>query len=218
MARRGLGRDYTARLVGGIGTRALLGIAAAAATAVLVAPASGAVRSCNVPGTKTVRSTPYARIYYDRRGRPWSCYRLTGRRVVLDLQVDRFYTPGDAHLGLVRITGRALGYTWIDPGIPAVYVHSVDMRTGRFKHRTRVEPLVISDPSAVTVPQIVVNSAGSLAWIQKLEGYYGVWRFDRRGRRALTGAGTTSRINSLRLRGTRLTWRQGGRLRASSLL
>src|SRR3954447_16154780 len=218
MARRGLGRDYTARLVGGIGTRALLGIAAAAATAVLVAPASGAVRSCNVPGTKTVRSTPYARIYYDRRGRPWSCYRLTGRRVVLDLQVDRFYTPGSAHLGLVRITGRALGYTWIDPGGPAVYVHSVDMRTGRFKHRTKIEPLIIIEPSAVAVPALVVNAAGSLAWIQRVEGVYSVWRFDRRGRRRLSGADTPKRIASLRLRGTRVIWRQAGRLRSASLI
>jgi hypothetical protein len=220
MARRPVGRDYTARLVGGIGTRAVLGIAAAAAAAALVlaTPAPSAVRSCNVAGSKTVRTTAFARIYYDSHGRPWSCYRLTGRRTVLDSQVDRFYTPGDAHLGLVRISKRILGYTWIDPGIPAVYVHSVDMRTARFKHRTEIEPLVIIDPTAVSVPQIVVADSGSLAWIQKVEGVYSVYRFDRHGRRALTGAGTTSRITSLRLSGSRLTWRQAGRLRSSRLV
>jgi hypothetical protein len=215
----GVGHDYTARLVGGTRTRALLAVAAAAVSAALVlaTPAPSAVPSCSVVGSKTVRSTPYARVYYDRRGRPWSCYRLTGRRTVLDSQVDRYYTPFDAHLGVVRITKRALGYTWIDPGIPAVYIHSVDMRTGRFKHRTRIEPLVVIDPTAVSVPQIVVTSAGSVAWIQRIEGFYAVWRFDRRGRRALAHD-TTQRITSLRLVGTRLTWRQAGRLRGSTLL
>ncbi len=200
-------------------TRLLLAATLVAAVAVGAAPASApAARSCAVVGSKTVRSTPYARIYYTRQGRPFSCYRLTGRRVALDTQVDRFYTFGDAHLGLVRIRRRILGYTWIDPGIPAIYVHSVDMRTGRFKHRTKIEPLVVIDPSAVSVPQIVVTDTGSLAWIQKLEGYYSVWRFDRHGRRRIGGADTTQRTTSLLLRGTRLTWRKAGRLRTSRLV
>jgi hypothetical protein len=68
------------------------------------------------------------------------------------------------------------------------------------------------------VPQLVVNAAGSLAWIQRVEGFYSVWRFDRRGRRRLSGGDTTRRIASLRLRGTRVTWRQAGRLRSASLI
>jgi hypothetical protein len=199
-------------------TRALLatGLAVAAASAGTPPPASAA--SCALAGSRTVRSTPFARVYYNRARRPFSCYRLTGRRVVLDSQVDRFYAPGDAKLGLLRINKRMLGYTWIDPGIPAVYVHSVDMRTGRFKHRTKIEPLIVSDPSAVAVPQLVVNASGSLAWIQRVEGFYAVWRFDRRGRKRLSGADTTKRIASLRLRGSRVTWRQAGRLRSAGLV
>jgi hypothetical protein len=200
-------------------TRGLLAASlATSAVALAPAPAPGAVGSCDAAGSRTVRSTPFARVYYDSRLRPWACYRLTGRRTVLDSQVDRFYAPGDAHLGLLRITKRILGYTWIDPGIPAVYIHSVDMRTGRFKRRTKIEPLVIIDPSAVAVPQMVVNATGSLAWVQRLEGLYSVWRFDRRGRVALGGPDTTTRITSLRLSGTRLTWRRAGRLRSASLL
>ena len=198
-------------------TRALLATGLAVAAASTQAPAPAEAASCALAGSRTVRSTPFARVYYNRARRPFSCYRLTGRRTVLDLQVDRFYAPGDAKLGLVRITKRMLGYTWIDPGIPAVYVHSVDMRTGRFKHRTKIEPLIVSDPSAVAVPQIVVNATGSLAWIQRVEGFSSVWRFDRRGRKRLS-ADTTQRIASLRLRGTRLTWRQAGRLRSASLI
>jgi len=199
-------------------TRALLatGLAVAAASAGAPAPASAA--SCALAGSRTVRSTPFARVYYNRAKRPFSCYRLTGRRTALDSQVDRFYAPGDAKLGLLRISNRMLGYTWIDPGGPAVYVHSVDMRTGRFKHRTKIEPLIIIEPSAVAVPKLVVNAAGSLAWIQRVEGFYSVWRFDRRGRRRLSGADTTRRIASLHLRGTRVTWRQAGRLRSASLI
>lgn len=191
---------------------------AAAALAAAVPGSAPAARSCDVTGSETVRSTPYARIYYTRQGRPYSCYRLTGRRVALDTQVDRFYAFNDAHLGLLRISKRVLGYTWIDPGIPAIYVHSVDMRTGRFKHRTRIEPLVVSDPAAVAVPQIVVTSTGSLAWIQRVEGFYSVWRFDRHGRKRIGGADTTRRTMSLLLQGTRLTWRKAGRLRTSSLV
>jgi hypothetical protein len=198
-------------------TRALLATGLAVAAASTQAPAPAEAASCALAGSRTVRSTPFARVYYNRARRPFSCYRLTGRRTVLDLQVDRFYAPGDAKLGLVRITKRMLGYTWIDPGIPAVYIHSVDMRTGRFKHRTKIEPLIVSDPSAVAVPQIVVNATGSLAWIQRVEGFSSVWRFDRRGRKRLS-ADTTQRIASLRLRGTRLTWRQAGRLRSASLI
>ena len=198
-------------------TRALLATGLAVAAASTQAPAPAEASSCALAGSRTVRSTPFARVYYNRARRPFSCYRLTGRRTVLDLQVDRFYAPGDAKLGLVRITKRMLGYTWIDPGIPAVYIHSVDMRTGRFKHRTKIEPLIVSDPSAVAVPQIVVNATGSLAWIQRVEGFSSVWRFDRRGRKRLS-ADTTQRIASLRLRGTRLTWRQAGRLRSASLI
>jgi hypothetical protein len=202
--------------VGGIRTRAPLAAALAAAALGAAAPAASAA-SCSATGSQTVRSTPFARIYYDLRARPFSCYRLTGRRVALDTQVDRFYAPGDAHLGLVRIAGRMLGYTWIDPGIPAVYVHSVDMRTARFKHRTKIEPLVVIDPAAVAVPQIVVNTGGSIAWVQKVEGVSSVWRWDRRGRKRV-GGNTAKRVTSLRLRGTRLTWRRAGVLRASRLV
>jgi hypothetical protein len=199
-------------------TRALLAVGLAIAAASAGAPTAASAASCALAGSRTVRSTPFARVYYNRGGRPFSCYRLTGRRTVLDSQVDRFYTPGDAKLGLLRIAKRVLGYTWIDPGIPAVYVHSVDMRTGRFKHRTKIEPLIVFDPSAVAVPAIVVNAAGSLAWIQRVEGFYSVWRFDRHGRKRIGGPDTTQRISSLLLRRTRLTWRQAGRLRSSSLL
>jgi hypothetical protein len=200
-------------------TRRLLlaGLAASAVAGTAPAPA-GAAKSCADTGSRAVRSTPYARVYYDSGGRPVSCYRLTGRRTVLDAQVDRFYAPGDAHLGLVRITKRILGYTWVDPGIPAVYVHSMDMRTGRFKHRVRIEPLIVIDPSAVAVPQVVVNATGAMAWIQTVEGFSSVWRYDGRGRRQLGGPDTTERITALRLRRTQLTWRQAGALRSATLL
>ena len=195
----------------------LLGAGLAAATlGALPSPATAA--SCAQPGSTTVRSTLYARIYYDRRKRPFSCYRITGRRVALDIRVDRFYSPGDAKLGVVRITKRMLGYTWVDPGLPAVYVISVDMRTARFKRVVKIEPVVVIDPSAVAVPSIVVNDLGSIAWIQKVEGFSAVWRYDRRGKRRVSGADTTRRVTSLRRDGTRLTWRKAGVLGSSTLL
>ena len=201
------------------GTRKRPLLATALAVGVLAAlPGSAGAAGCDPPGSKTVRSTPFARIYYDSRGRPFSCYRLTGRRVALDTRVDRFYSPGDARLGLLRITKRILGYTWIDPGLPAVYVISVDMRTARFKRVALVEPLIVVEPSAVAVPSLVVNATGSIAWVQKVEGFSSVWRWDRRGRKHLDGPDTTQRITSLRRRNTSLTWRKAGVLFRSTLL
>ena len=61
-------------------TRALLatGLAVAAASAGAPAPASAA--SCALAGSRTVRSTPFARVYYNRARRPFSCLSPTGRR------------------------------------------------------------------------------------------------------------------------------------------
>ena len=162
-------------------------------------------------------STPFARVYYAGRGRPFSCYRITGRRVALDLGVDRFYSPGDARLGRLQIAGRVLGYTWIDPGIPAVYVHSVDMRTARFRRRTRVEPRVIIEPSAVAVTDLVVNRRGALAWIQRLEGAVSVWRVDSRGKRLLDAAPAIEPASLRRPTQARIAWTRDGLAETATL-
>ena len=193
----------------------------AALAASLLAPATGGAgvsrSSCAVAGSRTVLSTAAARIYYTRAGRPYSCYRITGRRVPLDMFVDRFYARGDARLGRLRTTGRVLAYTWTDPGIPAVYVHSVDMRLARFHRRVKLAPTTRADPAAVAVTDLVARRSGAIAWIQRLEGEVSVWRFDARGRRRLD-AGPGIGPFSLRLVGGRLAWTHGTAPRTASLL
>ena len=192
-------------------------LCAALASLPLLAPAPAGAADCSYAGSRTVLSTPFARVYYTAGGRPYSCYRITGRRVALDLHADRFYAPRDARLGLLRISGRILGYTWIDPGLPAVYVRSVDMRLARYRRRAVVEPAVSAEPSAVRVTDLVVRRTGAIAWVQQLEDETSVWRMDGRGRRRLdAGAGIDPR--SLRtVAGGRLTWRRDGLARFAAL-
>lgn len=187
------------------------------AAGALLVPARAQAASCAYTGSRTVLSDSVTRIYYTPAGRPYSCYRITGRRVALDMFVDRFYAPGDAHLGLLRRTGRFLAYTWVDPGIPAVYVHSVDMRLARFPRRATVQPLTSAQPSDVRVADVVVRRSGALAWIQQVEGETSVWRLDARGRRRLD-AGTGIGAASLRMvAGGRLAWNRDGVRRSAAL-
>ena len=200
--------------------RALTAATCAALTAGLglaAAPPAFAQRSsCAHTGSRTVLSTAAARVYYTAAWRPYSCYRITGRRVPLDMFVDRFYARRDARLGLLRTTGRILAYTWIDPGIPAVYVHSVDMRLARFHRRAKVAPVVSGQPSAVRVSDLVARRSGAVGWIQRVEGETSVWRYDARGRRRLD-AGAGIRLASLRLSRARMVWSRGGARRSAAL-
>jgi hypothetical protein len=191
----------------------------AAAAALGAAPDSPAVvirSSCSAAGSKTVLRTRLVRVYYTRGKRPIGCLKRSGRRVPLDGWADPFYAPGDAHLGRLRLAGDVLAYTWIDPGLPAVYVHSVSLRTGRAFHRTRVDPYTIPEPSAIAVTALVVRATGGMAWIQRVEGEISVWRFDRRGKRRV-GIGPRIAVRSLRLAGPRISWRDGGRRRTATL-
>jgi hypothetical protein len=198
------------------GKATICALAAAGALAA-AAPAPGAGRpSCDVAGSRTVLITARARVYYTGAGKPWACYRLTGRRTELDTAVDRFYAPGDAALALLRPAGAVLAFTWVDPGIPAVWVQSLDLRTGRFRHRLRIRPFVSADPADVRVAALVTRSTGAVAWTQALEGERSVWRLDARGLRRLDTGGIE--LHSLRLsRAGRLTWRRDGARREATL-
>jgi hypothetical protein len=193
-------------------------VTAAASALAAAAPAGAATRPiCDVPGSRTVLSTKTVRVYYTGAGKPWACYRLTGRRTALDIAVDRFYAPGDAALRLLRPAGRVLAFTWVDPGIPAIWVQSVDLRTGRFLHRLHIRPFASGDPADVRVPALVARSSGAVAWTQALEGERSVWRFDARGLRRLD-VGPGIELFSLRLNaGGRLAWRRDGAPREATL-
>jgi hypothetical protein len=198
-----------------ISIAALAGLVAALA---VPAPAGSFVRqSCFLPRTKTVFQTSRVRVYYTSSKRPFGCLFSRGRRVPLDRFVDPYYAPGDARLGQLRLAGETLGYTWIDPGIPAVYVHAVNLRYGLTLRRVQITPVAILEPSAVSVPTLAVRGgSGALGWIQRLEGETSVWVADRRGTRRLdVGAGIQA--TSLRLRGTTLSWRSGGVRRTATL-
>lgn len=188
-----------------------------AAALLALAPAPAGAATCEWAGSRTVLSTSNARVYYTPGGQPFSCYRITGRRIALDLFTDRNYAPRDARLGLLRIAGRVLAYTWIDPGVPVVHVHSVDMRLARFHHRAVVRPVVSAQPSAVRVTDLVVRAGGAIAWVQEVEGEVSVWRFDARGRRRLDAGPGIDRASLRLMSGGRLTWLRDGSSRIAAL-
>jgi hypothetical protein len=190
---------------------------AALAAGALLVPARAQAASCAYTGSRTVLSNSVARIYYTPGGRPYSCYWITGRRVALDMFVDRFYAPGDAHLGLLRMAGRVLAYTWVDPGIPAVHVHSVDMRLGRFPRRAAIQPATSAEPSSVRVTDLVVRASGAVAWIQQLEGTVSVWRLDAGGRRQLDAGAGIGPASLRTVPGGRLAWTRDGATRSAAL-
>lgn len=192
-------------------------ICAALAAVPLLAPAPARAATCEWSGSRTVLSTANARVYYTPAGQPFSCYRITGRRIALDMFTDRHYAPRDAHLGLLRIAGRVLAYTWIDPGVPVVHVHSVDMRLARFHRRAVVRPAVSAEPSSVRVTDLVVRVGGALAWVQEVEGERTVWRLDARGRRRLDAGEGIGRASLRLLSGGRLTWRRDGSSHTAAL-
>jgi hypothetical protein len=193
-------------------------IAATAAALAAAAPAHAQrFGSCNRAGTRTLLSTSIVRVFYDRRARPFGCWRPSGRRTALDQFVDRYYAPGDARVGLRRLAGEVLGYTWIDPGVPVVYVHSVNLRRGRYRRRAALTTTTEFEPSSVAVTDLVVRGNGALAWIQRLEGEVSVWRYDRRGKRRLDARPGIS-VRSLGLRRGRLVWRRSAALRSASIL
>jgi hypothetical protein len=187
------------------------------AAGALLVPARAQAASCAYTGSRTVLSNSVARIYYTPAGRPYSCYWITGRRVPLDMFVDRFYAPRDAHLGLLRMDGRMLGYTWVDPGIPAVYVHSVDLRLARFPRRTAIRPATSAEPSSVRVTDLVVRTTGAIAWIQQLEGELSVWRLDAGGQRRLDAGAGIGPASLRMVAGGRVAWNRDGTRRSAAL-
>jgi hypothetical protein len=163
-----------------------------------------------------VLATERVRVYHDRLGRPRACLRRSGRVLALDRGVDPYYARRYARLQRVRLAGGMLGYTWFDPGVPIVHVHSLDLRRGRFVHRTSVRPPTRFEPTAVAVPDLVVRPSGAIAWAQVVEDERSVWRFDARGRRRLDAHARID-LRSVGLAGVRVTWRRAGRLRSATL-
>jgi hypothetical protein len=182
------------------------------------APASAtAATRCAGAGSTTILGSTTLRLYYDAAGVPYGCWRATARRTRLDRGVAPNYVGFEATVSRVRVSGAIVGYAFIDPSVPAAYVRSVDLRTGRLLRRVVVTPEISETPDQVAILRLVVSGTGGVAWIQRLDGALSVRRADRRGVRTLDGHDGVSSVQlTLSPAGT-LTWRRDGKPRRSSV-
>jgi hypothetical protein len=108
--------------------------------------------------------------------------------------------------------GRFLAYVGAQDDFGHTFlIGSVDLFTGRRAHR------LVYRPRMGTAGDIVVKTNGSIAWIQGDTGFPARARLaDRRGVRIPPG-GSRATFGTLRLRGSKLTWKRGRRLYSTTL-
>jgi hypothetical protein len=173
---------------------------------------------CLPPLARTVVRTARARVY-QRRARDgivhtYGCLASSGRAVPLD-NVDDL-DNGHQLLPPVALAGPFVAYQDIysyenaaEPGEYYVTAHVVDLRTGRTVRQG------CSDPDCyANLDSLVLAPTGAVAWVSDNR----VWRLAgaRKTPERLDGGGEVP-ADSLRLRGSRLSWVEGGRPRRATL-
>lgn len=198
---------------------AALGLAACGSSGAK-APPTPRAHSCGPRSAKTIAADPVARVY--RSGDTvYGCSSRTGRRTTLGQ--TSISAKDRTRLGLVRLAGSYAAFAsstfGVDSGGAEVSVVRLSdgrrVRTGQAVDQGLVE-------SVQSVPSLVVRSDGAVAWIGQVRSIIGrgeqleVHRADRRGA-ALLDRGADIAPRSLRLRGRRLSWRDGSSTRTSTL-
>lgn len=131
---------------------------------------------------------------------------------------------GVGHAGPAAIAGRLAAYALercgVDTGSATVIVRRLS--DGKEIRRQQAWTLTVGPESYVSVGSVVVNRSGSIAWIASESSIvshgHGIEVAERTGnsvRRLDSCSGIAA--GSLRLRGTRLTWRDGTATRSATL-
>jgi hypothetical protein len=177
--------------------------------------------ACGTTAAHTVASSAAARVY--RTGDAvYACLRSGGRSVRLGGTACR--GRGGA-VGTIALAGDVVAYELhycsVDTGSAAVAVRG--LRRGTPLHRESAwSGGTMAPESFVHVTSLLVTPSGSVAWIASNESIvrhqaaFQARAVDRRGPRLLD-AGERIRPRSLRLRGRRLSWRDGGTTRTATL-
>lgn len=185
-----------------------IGLAAAVGAAMLAAApgAASATSSCAEKGSRTLLENRVGRVYEDQRDDTISCSKTTGHHRVLA-------SDSYEYLDNLTLSGHFVAFWWtgcltVDEHCSAALdVH--DVRTGRLVFTTDSNPAVL-----------VLRPNGSVAWsVEGLgdgdDGGY-VYRHTARG---TTRVDRGLRLDpwSLRLRGSKLSWLNGGERRRATL-
>ena len=194
--------------------------AAVVVLAVAPAPSAGAAtpkKRCTAAGAKTVVKNRVARVFSAPYGegefttaRLFGCLYSNGRRVLLDQAEDDEYVSSE-EFRKVRLNGRFAAWEHesfdisckadCPPGYQAstTTVHARDLRARRNR----------SFDGSVSGQSLVVGARGTPAWLQAAG--------DRVEVRAGGDVLDSGAIDSLRLRGTTLSWRNAGLAKSAEL-
>jgi hypothetical protein len=194
------------------------------ATVVLQAEAAGGAQTlaCGPVGAHTLARDAQARVYVTSAG-VYGCAHHAAAPVRLGASVTSCL--GGDRIGPVALAGTTVAYASercaVDTGLTRVLIRR--LADGRLLGRAGAGTAT-SPESYTAVTSLVVRASGSAAWIAfssslgAKESLFEVWRLVRGSRRRLDSdlnGGIETR--SLRLRGRRITWRDGGRTRSATL-
>jgi hypothetical protein len=180
-----------------------------------------ATARCGPATAKTIASDAGARVYAVGSG-VYGC--VNGRRAYLLVHRSQS-RPAQSGLSEIALAGLVVGYAKSQSGVDTLSAEVVVRRldSGRILHDVDA----VRGPRAPEffegVDQLVVKADGAVAWIGRggsilaKEGTVEVNRIDRRGEATLDQS-THHRMEALRLRGSKLSWRDGNALRTSTLL
>lgn len=207
---------------------ATLSCVAAGLAAIARATASTPARSaCAHAAGRTLASDREARVF--RRSDHQGGFDLLGcafddNRIVVLSQVD-CVDQACTYFGNLRLAGRRTAYSLDETSSNSDHavVEVRDLPSGRTLHRSTFEPAVDLGYTGGTTG-LVLKRNGSVAWIRATcrpeapptSCQYVVLRLDSRGRSRLD-AGPDVVPNSLTLKGSTLSWLDGGERRFASL-
>ncbi len=197
------------------------GTSAAAPTGSSTPPVRPAA-ACGPRGARTLAANRRARIYATGSG-VFGCVTGTGHAYLLGQGAPG--RPGQDRVGRLALAGVDAGYAVGRMGVDTLSAQVVVRRldTGQVLHEVSATTQPPGPEFFQSVEALVVKADGAVAWIAdggsivSHAHHREVVRLDRRGEARLD-SGLGIHPPSLRLSGSRLTWRNRGALRSATLL
>jgi hypothetical protein len=195
---------------------------ALAAWSVAAAPVAADQISCRPPGAHTMAADRAARVY-SLNGSVYGCVDATGRR--RKLGGTGFCNQSAGNVAPVRLAGAIVAYglevCGVDTGSSTVLVRAL---AGAVRLTdVPASTLPLGPESFVSVVSLVVRRGGAVGWIASVDSIVGgrgqtyeVHRC-RGATSSLLDSGAEIRPLSLRLVGTRMSWRDGSATRSGRL-
>jgi hypothetical protein len=185
---------------------------------VSAAPAREAGARCAPAGARELAASPYGGIY-SWHGSVYGC--TAGHRYRLGSATQ---CNQSARIGPAAVSGRLVAYAatscGVDTGSSRVIVARLSDRHRLSSHAA--SSVMVGAESFESVGSIVVDRTGQVAWIASVSSIathrraVALLAADRRGTRVLDSSLTIA-PGSLRLRGSRLSWKRGGATRTATL-